>query len=403
MNPDDTQDNTHPTQPQRGQVAPPVRSYESHHDAVAKMTRQQIDQIYADQQAQASKQVDEPVIEDKTEDPAASAYSKTHTEQRNVHAKDWQHYHSSWQDYYQKYYSRYYAGAYQSAPAQAGTDQTASAVETSDTLSDDRISISRREAVQELRGQLLERVQDSAKKVRKSRHFAPLLSGFAVLFIFVFLQYNSNIIAYAQSYVSPGNIDPQNIIADPNLSLTVSNEPQIIIPKINVDIGVDYTATTDYESQMAAMKSGIAYFGIPGANSKPGQNGNVPLSGHSSNDFTDTGSAKFIFARLEQLRTGDVFYLNYKGTRYTYTVTKILVVLPSDVGALQIGDDKPYATLITCTPLGTAEKRLLVIGEQISPSPSTAEAAPATSGSSTAEAKMAGKSPTLIERAFGAR
>ena len=130
------------------------------------------------------------------------------------------------------------------------------------------------------------------------------------------------IIAYAVSYVSPGSVDPQNIIVDPNFSLKVDPAPRLIIPKINVDIAVDYTAGTDQKSQLAAMKSSVAYFGVNGANSKPGEYGNVPIAGHSSNDFTDTGSAKFIFARLEQLDKGDIFYLNYEGTRYTYSVTK---------------------------------------------------------------------------------
>ena len=74
---------------------------------------------------------------------------------------------------------------------------------------------------------------------------------------------------------------------------------------------------------------------------------------------------------------------------------------PTDVKALQIGTKKPMATLITCTPIGTAQSRLLVFAEQISPSPSNAKAAPGTSsGESVTE--MTGKSPTLLERAFGA-
>lgn len=209
------------------------------------------------------------------------------------------------------------------------------------------------------------------------------------------------LIAYAQAYISPGNIDPQNIIIDPNASLEVDPAPKLIIPKINVDIAVDYNAKPDYASQMAAMKTSVAYFGIAGANSKPGQLGNVPLSGHSSNDFTDSGEAKFIFARLDQLQKGDIFYLNYDGIRYTYAVSTIMVVMPNEVTRLQLGTEKPYATLITCTPLGTAQKRLLVVGEQVSPTPSKATVAPDSVGESAPS--MAGQSPTIVERLFGAQ
>ena len=74
------------------------------------------------------------------------------------------------------------------------------------------------------------------------------------------------------------------------------------------------------------------------------------------------------------------------------------------MSALQIGSDKPYITLITCVPLGTALNRLLVFGEQISPSPdetatSTTTTKPAAKTNSAK--KMPANSPTFIERLFG--
>ncbi len=371
----------------RGQTPSSERPFDTQHQAVADMTRQQIDAIYTKQDTENT-----------------SPHQRTHSTAHTIDPKQWNTYHSAWQQYYQQYYGRYYASAYeqaskqsQAAPSQNSSDPFAGA--SSEPAPD--APLSRRQAVTELRAQLREKVQTSAGKARKSKHFVPALAAASVLMLFLFVQYNSTLIAYAQNYISPGNISPENIIANPNLSIKVSPEPRLIIPKINVDIGVDYNATPSHDSQMAAMRDGVAYFGIPGANSKPGQLGNVPISGHSSNDFTESGSAKFIFARLEQLRKGDVFYLNYEGTRYTYTITKTAVVLPSEVNALQVGTDKPYATLITCTPLGTAEKRFLAFAEQISPSPTEAGTAPTTSGSNES-ATMAGKSPTIFERAFGA-
>ncbi len=400
------QPNNTPTPPQRDRtsITPPQRDDSMQRQAVSNITREQIDQIYKQQYVEA------PVQEaTSAEGTSQSPYNREHAQAHAIDQKQWQQYHSAWQEYYQKYYGHYYASAYQeahsklTAHAQSLEEKNANAAFQPAGIIEEETPIDKNQAINELRNQLLEKVQTNAKKVRKSRHFIPIISGLAVLLIFVFIQYNSNIIAFAAAYTSPGSIDPQNIIADPNLSVQVGPEPRLIIPKINVDIGVDYNATTAYESQMAAMKSSVAYFGIPGANSKPGQLGNVPLSGHSSNDFTDSGDAKFIFARLEQLQKGDIFYLNYESVRYTYTITRTTVVLPSQVNSLQVGSDKPYATLITCTPLGTAQKRLLVFAEQISPSPSDAKAAPgaaATPSSSTPQ--MAGKSPTLLERAFGA-
>ena len=49
------------------------------------------------------------------------------------------------------------------------------------------------------------------------------------------------------------------------------------------------------------------------------------------------------------------------------------MIEPSNVAALVAETDKPLITLVTCTPLGTSRYRLLVTGEQISPSYDEAE------------------------------
>ena len=153
------------------------------------------------------------------------------------------------------------------------------------------------------------------------------------------------------------------------------------------------------------MARGVVWFNIQGANARPGERGNFVVSGHSSNDWLDSGNHKFVFARLERMAAGDVVYVNYNSKRYTYKITRTQVVKPTDVSALQIGSDKPYITLITCVPLGTALNRLLVFGEQISPNPdetatSTATNKPAANNTNSAK-KMPANSPTFIERLFG--
>ncbi len=250
-----------------------------------------------------------------------------------------------------------------------------------------------------LKQELKSKVLESANKIKKSRHFMPLLSGLAVFILFIFMQYNQVIIANIVSYISPGNIDPQNIIINPSASVAVGPAPRLIIPKINVDVPVLYDVGNDYESQMKAMQSGVAHFAIPGASSHPGEIGNTVIAGHSSNDLLDYGSYKFIFAQLEKLNTGDTIYANYNSTRYTYTITKTEVVKPNDVGSLVYPTSKPTITLLTCTPLGTATNRLLVIAEQISPDP--AKSVAATNNTQDAITTIPGTSPTLLEQIFG--
>lgn len=326
----------------------------------------------------------------------------------DIQKQQWQQYHSAWQNYYQRYYERYYVnqvGRARTSLEQRAARATNSAIGSAQpagetTSSTERVGISKDDALHDLRERLLGKVKNQAVKVRKSRHFIPIIAAVCIVMIFVFLQYNRVLFGAVQAYVMPGNMEPQNLVVDPTNNDDVGPEPRLIIPKINVDVPVIYGIGNDYNSQMKAMEKGVAHFGIPGANSVPGQVGNTVISGHSSNDWLDSGDYKFIFAQLSKLKKDDVFYANYKGKRYTYQVTKMEEVKPTEVDALVYDTDKPVMTLITCTPLGTALRRLLVTAEQISPDPAAAK--PSDSSSAGGQAgTIPGNSPTFVERIFG--
>lgn len=369
--------------------------------AAVNVIRNQIDALYANGTSQDN------LIQTNTQQPSSASNSGPQPQ-----ADQWKAYHSAWQDYYQKYYSAYYANQPHNWFQQA---HQAEANQTGHTGQDSQVNqqlfnqpvqedITKDEALLELRQNLLGRVKARAKKIRHSRHFIPITAALLVVLIFAFLQYNRVIIATVSAYVSPGAIDPQNIVIDPSADNSVSKDSRLVIPKINVDVPVIYDVGADYDSQMAAMQKGVAHFAIPGADSHPGEIGNTVLSGHSSNDLFDPGDYKFIFAQLDKLAVGDTIYANYQGKRYTYVITKKEVVKPNDVGALIYPTKKPIITLITCTPLGTALNRLLVTAEQVSPDPAEAATAPEGSGqaSSNDNVSIPGSSPTLLERLFGA-
>jgi sortase A len=384
--------------------------------AAADLIRSQIGQLYGDRVTEIEAEPATQSLPQPAQDPtqtvaplqsspqpqqaateAPTTYFRTHNAHPAPQAEQWKEYHSAWQNYYQKYYENYYTHQATQQPAQSQqyfSSQPTDAEQTAEELSNDQ-------ALYELRQKLLGKVQDSAKKIRRSRHFVPIAAALAVVLIFVFIQYNRTFIATVSAYVSPGNIDPQNIVVDPSSDTTVSPEPRLIIPKINVDVPVAYDVGADHNSQMAAMEHGVAHFAIPGANSHPGEIGNTAIAGHSSNDLFDGGDYKFIFAQLEKLAPGDSIYANYQGKRYTYVVTRMEVVKPNEISKLIYQTDKPVMTLITCTPLGTALNRLLVTAEQVSPDPSAATAAPEGSGQQTEEAVIPGNSPTFFERLFG--
>lgn len=412
MTPDDQDDRRvgTPLVPQRSFLhgEPAARRDTSTREAAANIARDQLDGIYSGNsrtQTPHTTPVAQHAEPAPTTEPAQNtAYERTHSPTvTTIPADQWQKYHSAWQDYYKQYYERYYMSKMSQtgtqAPQAAPSSTTSSQPDTS-TVNSAHRGFSQAEAMAELRDSLMGKLRHTAKQARSSRHFVPIAAACGVVILFLFLQYNRVLISNVQAYISPGNVNPANFIVNPSTEVVVGPDPKLIIPKINVDVPVVYDVTPDYDAQMKAMESGVAYFGIPGANSKPGQIGNTVLSGHSSNDILDKGDYKFIFARLDQLEAGDSIYLNYEGKRYTYTVTKKKVVTPTEVSALVYPTTKPELTLITCTPLGTSLNRLLVTAEQVSPSPTAALAAPA-GDASAASAAMPGNSPTLLQRMFG--
>ncbi len=258
------------------------------------------------------------------------------------------------------------------------------------------------EAMYELRNDLIGKVQQQASKVRKSKHFWPVMAAAAVMLVFLFLQYNRVLFANVAAYVRPSSVNQANIIVDPNDTSTITKDDRLIIPSISVDVPIIWGANAaDANSLNAAMDKGVVWFNVQQAHSRPGENGNFVVSGHSSNDWMDQGDYKFVFAPLEQMKVGDTFYVNYQEKRYVYRVSHTKVVRPTDVDALQTDNSKPMITLITCTPLGTAIDRLLVFADQISPDPATAST-PVADTNSTA-GQMPENSPTFLERVFGGR
>lgn len=385
MQPENQRQNPSLTVPPRQQAS--VDDSPRVKEAAANIVRTQIDAIYGKTPANQThqQQADEP----------NSVYDRTHDEQQHqVTSSAWQRYHSSWQNYYQQYYERYYVGQVYQAKKELESTAKATSLQSAPTLTQD-------EAVQDLKSELRGKVQTHAEKVRKSRHFMPAVAAIAVMIVFMFLQYNRVLFANVEAYITPGNIDPQNLIIDPNAAIEVGPDPKLIIPKINVNIPIVWNAiASDQNSLNRAMNDGAAWFNIPGASAQPGQIGNSVYSAHSSNDWLDQSKYKFAFARLEQIAEGDAIYINFNSKRYVYTVTHTKVVMPTDVAALTDPVDKPILTLITCVPLGTADKRLLVFADQVSPDPTGATKAAEATQSQSATA-MPRNSPSFLERIFG--
>ena len=281
--------------------------------------------------------------------------------QPKINSESWRKYHTAWQDYYQKYYSNYYSNAAREYIAKEKLKEAREKAE------EEEINAHKNSPDSELRIKIRKKATDNAKKSRKMRKFIPIFAGVAVALTILFLQYNRMIFAPIMAYVSPGNAPASQIEAlDPTITQTISADPRLIIPKLNIDVPIRFGVSLS--GVMGAMNNGVVHYRINGASAYPGEIGNFIITGHSAGDIYSSNPYKYIFSGLERLEDGDLIYVNYDSVRYTYQVVKKQVVEPSNVAALVATTDKPLITLVTCTPLGTSRYRLLVTGEQISPS-----------------------------------
>ncbi|MGH7195438.1 MAG: sortase [Candidatus Saccharimonadales bacterium] len=238
--------------------------------------------------------------------------------------------------------------------------------------------------------------QTGLKNQLKSLAFG-LGLGVVVLIIFLFSFFNQIVIA---PFIQPSRSHTNTPLIVNASSISPTKTPEVIIPKINVEIPVNYSLKSDNENLIEdALQNGVVHYASTVA---PGQNGNVALFGHSSNNIFNPGHYKFAFVLLHTLVPGDTFYLTYNGKVYVYQVFKRIVVSPSDVGILnQSYGKQATATLITCDPPGTSINRLAVTGKQISPSLTSNTSANQKNLASKGSTKsIANNGPSLWHRIF---
>ena len=134
------------------------------------------------------------------------------------------------------------------------------------------------------------------------------------------------------------------------------------IPKINVYLPVQHGTGAETLEKSVGHVVGTS---LPVG----GSSTHAVLSAHSG-----MASSK-LFSDIDQLATGDVFYIHVLGEVLAYEVDAIHTVLPTDTRLLQIEEGKDYVTLVTCTPFGINTHRLLVRGHRIPYTPEQATAA----------------------------
>ena len=183
-----------------------------------------------------------------------------------------------------------------------------------------KVKASSGHTVGQIKQQLLKQV-NAQGKLKAKHHIQSILFGLAmgsvVMLVFLFGFFNERIIA---PFITPSrSVSNTPIIS--TASTAVGTNPEVIIPKINVEIPVIYGMNTVEESAVeTALESGVVHYA---STPSPGEKGNAVFFGHSSNNILNKGKYKFAFVLLHQLQIGDTFMLTKDGKRYTKVSAKL--------------------------------------------------------------------------------
>jgi len=151
---------------------------------------------------------------------------------------------------------------------------------------------------------------------------------------------------------------PENRIVIPKLGLNVP----IVIPPVQALLNEDWAKLE--EDIQAGLQNGVVHY--PGT-AQPGQAGNFFVTGHSSYFPWAPGKYKSVFARLHDLDVGDEYWVFYGGDKFRYVISEKKEINPSDVTALDQPINKRISSLMTCTPVGTTLRRLIITAQEVDP------------------------------------
>lgn len=180
-----------------------------------------------------------------------------------------------------------------------------------------------------------------------------------------------------QQLVAPKQNEPERLAAAeikggkaqdkiPYLNLEIyPSDMRIVIPRINQNVPVVGVKNENLIARkwdnlegdiQQSLRNGVIHY--PGT-ALPGDSGNVVLTGHSSYYAWDPGRFKDVFALLHSVKKADKIVIYFNQKKFVYEVFDIKVALPKDVDVLAQTSGEQL-TLITCTPIGTNLKRLVV-------------------------------------------
>jgi len=187
------------------------------------------------------------------------------------------------------------------------------------------------------------------------------ITSFILIFIISYSLINAQALTVKMKYF--WQVDYQNQSWQENRQdtlLKVAKENNhLYIPKIQVDAPISWGVNDN--DMIKKLETGVAQYVDTAF---PGQVGNVFINGHSSYYPWAAGDYKTVFALLERMETGDLVYIHYNNTIYTYKISGKKVVYPNNLTVLNPTPTKTLS-IMTCVPVGTSLQRLIVTADQI--------------------------------------
>jgi LPXTG-site transpeptidase (sortase) family protein len=147
--------------------------------------------------------------------------------------------------------------------------------------------------------------------------------------------------------------------------ISLEKEADLIIPKINIQAPIIFNVDAGNSAEyLSALERGVAHFA---GTALPGDSyGNIFIFGHSSYYRNKPGDFKEIFKDLEKLEIGNKIIIKDKteDKEYKYKVLEKKIVESNFTEAFN-QEGKYKLTLMTCWPVGTNRKRLLITAELV--------------------------------------
>jgi len=140
----------------------------------------------------------------------------------------------------------------------------------------------------------------------------------------------------------------------------VADQSFIKLPNLPDPLPLIYSDTLEEAQIQEYLKQGAVVLPLGTVFGEPG---NVVVTAHSSGSEA-FGPFRFAFAQLSELKTGDEYQIITPQKTLTYRVWGNDIVWPHEVDKLP-KDDRSTVTLVTCWPLWTNFKRLLVHSELV--------------------------------------